>query len=241
MKRFWTALKFLTIFPWPRPITAGPGEVARSTPFFPVVGFCLGLILAFLNQILDPYVASEILSVVLVTVMILITRATQLSGLGKTFDSLNPDGNRRDTIQPTGNNRVGFLGFLAVLIVIAFKVRAIEVMGEVRSQGLLLAPVLGHWAMTILAYGSKSTRKEIDDIAVAEVQGRHILLATAVTLALVAIFSGRQGLWIALWISFLTILIRTYLHRRQGGLTRNSLGAASELNEALALVLFASL
>ncbi len=240
MRSLLVALKFLTVFPWPRRFAPGPEEVARSTPFFPVVGGCLGFVLLLLNQLFDPYLASEILSVVLVTVMILITRASHLIGLGKTFDSLNSEPKPTTMIQTTDNNRVGFIGLLAVLMVVTLKIRAIEVMGEMRNQGLLLSPTLGHWAMTVLAYGSKSAQTEGNGILMEEVRGRHIVLATALTLALVYFFSGRQGLWIALWVSLSTILIRSYLNRRRGGLTRPSLGTANELNEALALVLFAS-
>ena len=83
MRSFWTALKFLTAFPWPRKLSPTAQEIGRSTPFFPLVGFGLGLILALLNRILEPYLESEILGVVLVVVLILATRAQELEAQGK--------------------------------------------------------------------------------------------------------------------------------------------------------------
>ncbi len=241
MRLLLIALRFLTIFPWPRGLAFGPEEVARSTPFFPIVGALIGLVLVLLNQLLDPYLASEVLSVALVTVLVLMTRAAPLTGLGKTFDALIQKGEAGTATDSLEDNRAGFAAVIAVLMVVMFKVRAIEVMGEARNQGLLLAPTLGCWAMSVLAYGSHSAQTEQKGMAMEEVKGRHIAMATVLTVALVIFFSGREGLWITLWVSLSTILIRAYLYRRQGGLTRHSLGMASDLNETLALVLFASL
>ena len=239
MRSFWTAFKFLTVFPWPRNGAPSPREIGQSTPFFPLVGFCLGLILALLNRILEPYLESEILGVVLVVVLILATRAQQLEGLGGTFDAIGSgayrEGNGRSGDHP------GIFGILAVVVVVMLKFRAIEVMGEVRGQGLLLAPVFGRWAMVILAYGSKSKQAEVGRSIAEQVGGRHLLWATILTLILVVLLSGRPGLWIALWVSLLTLVAGLYLHRRFGGLNGDNLGAVGEIGETFAMVLFASL
>ena len=240
MRSFLTALKFLTAIPWPKQIPTTPEEIGRSTPFFPVVGLCLGLILVLLDWLLEPYLASEILSVVLVTALILMTRAIHLHGLGETFEQLGAKG--REVIPKTmGDNHLRLIGLLAVLVVIAFKFRTIEVIGEMRSQGLLLAPVLARWAMVVLAYGSKSLHEAMDRTKVEHVRGWHLLVATVLTLGLVVPFAGRLGLWIALWVSLFTLLSRKYLHHRLGSVTWDNFGAVGETSEALALVLFASL
>lgn len=240
MGSFWTALKLLTIFPWPKADTGSVEKIGRSAPFFPVVGFCLGLILVLLNKLLEPYLASEILSVVLVTSLILMTRALHLDGLGDTFDGLGAKGGREDAFKAIGDSRIGIFGLLAVLVVIVLKFRAIEVMGEARNQGLLLAPVLGRWAMVVLAYGSESAHEGLGQIMVEHVRGRHLFIATAMTLTFVVVLTGRLGLWIALWISVFTLLSRNFLHRRLGGVTGDTFGAVGEMAETFALVFFAS-
>ncbi|MGH7770951.1 MAG: adenosylcobinamide-GDP ribazoletransferase [Candidatus Binatia bacterium] len=239
MRSFLTALKFLTAIPWPKQIPTTPEEISRSTLFFPLVGLCLGLILVLLDWLLEPYLASEILSVVLVAALIIMTRAIHLHGLGETFEQLAKG---RELIpKAMGDNYLRLIGLLAVLVVIAFKFRTIEVIGEMRSQGLLLAPVLARWAMVVLAYGSESPHERIGGTMVEHVRGWHLLVATVLTLALVVLFAGRSGLWIALWVSFFTLLSRKYLHHRLSGVTWDAFGAVGEMSEALALVLFASL
>ncbi len=241
MRSFLAALRFLTGFPWLTSFTITPGEIGKSALFFPLVGFCLGLILVFFNWFLDPYLASEIISVLLVALLILMTRGTHLDGLKNSFDELGLERERGQVSMAMREGRVGILGVLAVLVMVALKFRAIEVMGDARSEGLLLAPVLGRWAMVVLAYGSESRDQRAGQLMAEYVRGAHLLLATATALLLVTVFAGRMGLWIALWVSLLTLLSRSYLHRRFGGLAVDHLGAVEEIGETLSLVLFASL
>jgi adenosylcobinamide-GDP ribazoletransferase len=221
-------------------VIAAPEEIGRSTPFFPLVGFFLGLILVFFNQLLEPFLASEILSVVIVTLLILMTRALHLDGLGDTFDGLGAKGGRENALKAMRDSHIGVFGLLAVLIVVVLKFRAIEVMEETRAQGLLLAPVFGRWAMVVLAYPAVSAREGLGRIMVEYVRGHHLFSATAVTLVLVFAFSGIVGLLIAIGILLFTLFSRFYLYRRLGGVTGDTFGAVGELTETLSLVVFAS-
>lgn len=236
MRSFTVALKFLTFFPWPRRLLLSH-EVGRSSPFFPVVGFFVGLVLVLLNRLLEPYLESEILGIVLVAILVMVTRAQHLQGLKGTFDEMGfragKEGGRSSAAE--------VFGFLAVVVAFLLKSRAIEVMGEVRSQGLLLAPVLGCWSVVILAYSSPPEAEEKIAAVLDGVRGSHLFWATAVTLPLVIVFSGRVGLWITLSVSLLALAAGSYLRRRHGGVTGNGFGAIAELSEALAMVLFASL
>jgi len=240
MRAFLTALKFLTVFPWPREFPTTQGAIGRSAPLFPVVGLCLGLVLVLLNRLLDPHLDPGILSALLVTLLILMTRALHMDGLGDTFDGLGAKGDRETALKAMADSRTGIFGLLAVVVVIVFKLRAIEVLGDGRDQALLLAPVLGRWAMVILAFGSESAREGMGRIMVDHVQGRHVLLATALTLLLIIPLAGRTGLLIALSISLFTLISRRVLHRRLGGVTGDTFGAVGELSETTALVIFAS-
>jgi len=236
MHLFWTAFKFLATFPSPRRVATTPQEIGRSAPFFPLVGLCLGLVLVLLNQILEPYLESEILGVVLVSFLILLTRAQHLEGLRESFDRIGSGGGG----EGVASNRIGISGILAVMVVIMLKFRAIEVMGEVRSQGLLLAPVLSRWSMVILAYGFQSVQDGMGRILMEQVGGRHLLAATTIALILVILMGGRPGLWIALWVSILTLSGGWHLHRLTGGVRGDDVGAVVEICEAFVLVLFAS-
>ena len=214
-----------------------PQEIGRSTPFFPLVGFCLGFILVLLNRILEHYLESEILGVVLVSFLILLTRAQHLEGLRETFDGIGSRGGAGGM----ASNRIGIFGILAVVVVVMLKFRAIEVMGEVRDQGLILAPVLSRWSMVILAYSSRLDRERSGQILQGQVRGSQLLWATTLALAIAIFVAGRVGLWIALWVSLLALGAGLYFRRRLAGESWDHLGAIAEIGEAFAMVLFASL
>ena len=52
---------------------------------------------------------------------------------------------------------------------------------------------------------------------------------------------GRKGLWIGLALSIMTLLVRSFLHRRHAVLSHDNFGAVIELDEMLCLILLASL
>jgi adenosylcobinamide-GDP ribazoletransferase len=240
MRSLLAAFQFLTVFPVPGTVTATPEEIGRSSPFFPLVGFFLGLILVLFNQLLEPYLTPAILSVVIVTLLILMTRALHLDGLGDTFDGLGAKNGRENALRAMRDSCIGVFGLLAVLIIVMLKIRAVEGMDETRDQALLLAPVFGRWAMVVLAYRAVSAREGLGRIMVGNVRGHHLLVASIVTLVLAFGFSGKVGLWIAGGILLFTLFSRFYLHRRLGGVTGDTFGAVGELTETFALVVFAA-
>lgn len=240
MLSFLQALKFLTAAPWPRSRETAPQELAESAAFFPLVGFLLGLALFLLDRLLDPYLASEILSVVLVMALIFATGAGPVADLASTWDRLAPR-NRESLSSSRIGQGLGLFGLLAVLVVIALKFRAIEVMGEARAPGLLLAPAMGRWAMVVLGCGSSAAGEGESEINVEGVKGKQLILATGLLLCGVFLIARRVGLWVALWVSLLALGSRHFLHRRMGGVAEKNLGAVAEMSEALALVLFATL
>jgi adenosylcobinamide-GDP ribazoletransferase len=236
MRSFFIALKFLTLFPLPAGALR-PREIGRASGFFPAAGFIVGLILVVLNRLLEPYLASELLGMILVVVLICLTAGRQLKGLKASFDEI---GFHAGAGQGMGG-RAEIFGFLAVVVVFLLKSRAIEVMGESRTQGLLLAPVLGCWSMVILAYGSRVKTDGESETALDAVRGIYLFWATAVTLPLMVFFSGVVGLWIALWVSLLALSLGSFVRRRRQRLHQSHLGAVAEMSEALAMVLYATL
>ena len=226
--------KFLTLYGRFDTARIKPQQIGKSASLFPLVGLLLGLVLVLLNSALEPYLESEILGVALTAMLIFMTGAIHLEGAQKTFDTL-AGGSSSD------NKSNGVYGLIALLLIVLFKVRAAEVVGETRNLSLLLAPVFARWSLVIFFYGSGSATDDFARVIAERVRGWHLLITTAATLVFATYLVGRTGLWIGLWLSLLALGIRTYLHRRHGGITRNDCGALIELTETLSFVLFASL
>ncbi|HEY7317335.1 MAG TPA: adenosylcobinamide-GDP ribazoletransferase [Candidatus Binatia bacterium] len=236
MKSVLEAFKFLSFISRFDRARVDSRQLKASIPYFPLVGIVLGLVLVLANRLLDPRIESEILGVLLVAILALLTGAIHYEGLQNTFDALSL---KISTLEQIGRNHA--FGVLAIVFVVLFKVRALEVTGEARNLGLLLTPLLARWAAVIFLYGSSSAAEGAAKILADHVRAWHIALTTVVTLALAAWLVGRIALWIGLCLSLFALLSRSYLRRRNGYIASDNVGAIIELSEMLSFVLFASL
>ena len=235
MQRFVSAAKYLTI--WGR-FTATPpssGAIGAASVCFPVIGFALGLVLAFSNYALAPYLPTEILSITLIMVLILLTGGLHLEDLYLTFaarDPKNRSGDYRET---------GAIGAIALVMVLLFKAAALDSIDQKVTVSLLLAPLLARWTLLVFIFGYEERCEEMAKPVAQQLKLWYLLLATAGTLALTSYWLGRRGLWIALVLSALSLLTRNLFYRVRGMITSHEFGAMIELAETLSLTLLASI
>ena len=234
MKGIFAALQFLTVARRYRKAAMSPSEVASGISYFPLVGLGFGLLLAGLNYVLERYLESEILGTVHVTMLIIMTGAVHLEETQKSFDLLSA----RSRLERASESPRGIYGLLAVLLVVLFKIRAIEVIGETRSLNLLITPALARWAPLMLVYGGSA---QSNSARIAEqLKSWQFVIITALTLTAAGYFLGIAGLWVGLCLSSLALFTRLYVTRSRGGFDQDDLGLLIELGESLSFVLFAS-
>ena len=235
MQSLSAAFKYLTIWGCVNSTEPTPEAIGAAAVYFPLVGLLLGLLLALLNYGLGLYLESQLLSIFLIAFLLMATGAVHCEGLKKSFDAFGPD--------PTGaaNSRENIVGFVAILLVVLFKIRSVDVLDDKIALSLLLTPALARWALVTFIYGYHDRCDEIARRIAENVRFWHLLATTSATLGLAVYLLGRKGLWIGLSLSLLALLARSLLHRRHAVLTHNNFGAVIELSEMLTLALLASL
>lgn len=216
-----------------------PNEVGRSAIFFPVVGLLLGLILVLVNFLLLAFASAGLLSVILVTLLAFMTRGLHLDGLGDTFDGLGAGGDRERVLSVMDDSHIGVFGLIAIVLVLFFKIHALESMDVDRWRALLVAPILGRWGMVLLAYRSTAAKTGLGSNLIDHLQTQHFLLATLLTLLLVAAIFRGNGVVMMAWVAVFTIVSKSYFHRRLDGVTGDVFGAVGELSETSVMVLLA--
>ena len=239
MNAFFAALQFLTLFPRPGWMQHSPNEVGRSAFFFPVVGLLLGLILVLVNFLLLAFASAGLLSVILVTLLAFMTRGLHLDGLGDTVDGLGAGGDRNHILSVMDDSHTGVFGLVAIVSVLLLKIHALESMDVDRWRALLVALILGRWAMVLLAYRAKAAKTGLGSNLIDHLQTKHFLLATLVTLLLVAVIFRGNGIFMMAWVAVFTTASTSYFHRRLGGVTGDTFGAVGELSETSVMVLLA--
>ena len=156
--------------------------------YFPVIGLALGLFLALINYLLAPYLAPEILSMLLITALVVLTGGNHLIALKNSFSA----GAVKTSAQKNDHGET--LGFIAIVLVLLFKAAAVDSMDEKLSFSLLLTPVLARWGVLIFVYGYQDRCDEILRPSAEQVKFWHLMLTTLGTLALG--FYGLGKRWI---------------------------------------------
>jgi adenosylcobinamide-GDP ribazoletransferase len=137
------------------------------------------------------------------------------------------------------DSRTGAFGVIAIVLVMVFKIRAIESMADQVWRALLCAPVLSRWAMVLLAYRSKSAKEGLGSMWIAHMAPKHFLFATVAAGILITEILQVAGLAMMIWVAAFTTAWKRYLHRRLGGVTGDTFGAVGELSEASVFFLLA--
>lgn len=239
MTSFFAALQFLTLCPWPKRLERSADEVGRAAIFFPVVGLALGLILLLIDLLLDRFAGAALSSVFLVAILVLLTRGLHLDGLGDTCDGLGAGGDRERMLSIMDDPHTGAFGLIAIVLLLFFKVHAIESMDGDRWRALLAAPVLGRWAMVLLGHRSQPAKQGLGSTLIDHLSAKHLFLATLITVLLVAAILHAAGIAIMAWVAVFTIASKAYFHRRLGGVTGDTFGAVGELSETSVLFFLA--
>ncbi len=239
MSSFFAALQFLTIFPWPKGRSRSADEAGRSVIFFPIIGFLLGLILVLVNRLLEPIASPGLLSVALVTILAFLTRGLHLDGLGDTVDGLGAGGDRERILRVMDDSHTGAFGVIAIVLLLFFKIHAIEMLDTERWRALLAAPILGRWAMVLLGYRSHAAKSGLGSNLIDHLETKHVLFATFIALLLIAGILHGRGIAMMIWIAIFALVSRKYFHRRLGGVTGDTFGAIGELSETSVLVFLA--
>jgi adenosylcobinamide-GDP ribazoletransferase len=232
-----TAFQFLTTFPAVirRAFTAQ--ELGRAVGYFPVVGLALGGVLYGLEIGFGLIFPAQVVSVLILAIWLLLTRALHLDGFLDTCDGLFGGFTPERRLEIMRDSRVGAFGVAGGGLLLLAKYAALVSLPHL--SGLLLAPVMGRWVLSIAIFAypyarEKGLGRDMKD----NVGWLQVILATVVAFLAALLFAGWMGL-IAIAISGIILWLgASFILRRIPGLTGDSYGALCELTELAVLLLF---
>ena len=234
-----TAFQFLTIFPAiiRRAFTAQ--ELGRAVGYFPLVGLALGGILYGLEVGLSLIFPAQVVAVIILAAWLLLTRALHFDGFLDTCDGLFGGFTPERRLEIMRDSRVGAFGVAGGGLLLLAKYTSIVSLSHL--SGLLLAPVLGRWALSIAIFAypyarEKGLGRDMKD----NVRWVQVILATGVAVLVAWLFAGWTGLLAFVIAGFVLWLGADFILRRIPGLTGDSYGALCELVELAVLLFFTS-
>jgi len=230
MKNLISAIQFLTILPVGKTETFDPKGMLV---FFPIVGMMLGLMLSGADLIFSRlwHESGSVLDVVLLAVL---TGALHIDGLADTADGLYGNRTRERRLEIMKDSRIGAMGLVAVVCVLAVKWGGILSLNEHRQLLLIIIPAYSRAGMLLgfrfLEYGRP------EGGTAHAFFGNGIKLSAYAGLLIpvtISFFAGWRGLWLnAVFIGTAAVILLFY-KKRMGCITGDMLGAMCEVTESL--------
>lgn len=233
---FLTALHFLTIIPAGVRREIGARELGRAVGFFPLVGLVLGGVLNLTAWGFALLFPPHLTAVLVLALWVLLTGALHLDGFLDACDGLFGGRTPEARLRIMRDERVGAFALAGGVLLLLAKYAALSTPGF-PWQSLLLAPVLGRWAMSLAVVAFPYARAEGTGRAMKDHAGpREVLLAGGVALGVALWVAGWEG--VAVWglTGIVTWLSARFTLRRIPGLTGDIYGAMCEVVEVGVLV-----
>ena len=184
-----TAFQFLTTFPAVIRRSFTARELGHAVGFFPLVGLALGGILYGLASGLHLIFPPPVVAVFILAAWLLLTRALHFDGFLDTCDGLFGGFTPERRLEIMRDSRVGAFGVAGGELLLLAKYAAIISLPHL--TGLLLAPVLGRWVLSIAIFAypyarEKGLGRDMKD----NVRWPQVILATTITVLAAWFFAG---------------------------------------------------
>jgi adenosylcobinamide-GDP ribazoletransferase len=197
-------------------------------------------VLVGVNWLIAPWIVRPLCDALLITVVTLITGALHLDGLADVCDGLAARGSRERFLAIMKDSQVGAIGAVGLVLGLLLKWQAlVAVPVELKWQALLLFPALARFGQVLTLTGARHARQ--DGLGAAFVEGSSktaLLLAFTTVAAAAYCLLDFRGIAALAAVCLLTSAGRLFFQRKLGGLTGDTIGCLSELNEILVLTVF---
>ena len=233
MKPLLAAIRFLTIVPIPGDWGTSEEDLARSVPWFPVVGLLLGAIAAAAAWGLSLVAPSMLIAAALVVVLLSFSGCLHTDGLADTADGLLSSRPRERMLEIMKDSHTGAMGVIAIVCVLLLKFASLASLPAERLwPAVLLMPLAGRCMIVVhralLPYARPSGLANIFYRRQARWAG---LWAVAVLAAVAWYVLGSRGLIVCAACMVVTLAFSAYVYRKIGGATGDTFGAVCEIIE----------
>jgi adenosylcobinamide-GDP ribazoletransferase len=235
------ALRFLTIIPIPGMPPMAEQNIARAIPLFPLAGAVIGALLVGLGLACSVLWDTWVRSVMIVVGWGIVTSGLHLDGLSDTFDAVMSWRTRERKLEIMKDSRIGAMGALALMAVLALKVTWLHATGDGWARAVWLAPALGRWADTYGIFRFPPARagglgREFQ----AQARRGDFAIATTIAVGLAIILAGPRGLLALAFVWGISRGLARWWTRDLGGLTGDTYGALCEIAEVVVLATLAA-
>ena len=237
LKPMIAAIQFLTVLPLGPKGTYAPRAMVG---WFPIVGLLLGTLLACFDGVVARLWSPPAAAVLDMILLIFLTGALHLDGLGDTADGLYGQRPKEKALSIMKDSRIGAMALVAVVATLALKWGGLTGVAQDRFLVLMLIPAYARGAMLFgirgLPYGRQDEGTGYDLFATPLSPGDFTGLIVVVGLSALL---GWRAVLLNLAFILLVVMILAYYRRKIGCVTGDMLGAMTEFIEGALFFLMA--
>ncbi|HWZ43333.1 MAG TPA: adenosylcobinamide-GDP ribazoletransferase [Candidatus Saccharimonadales bacterium] len=250
--RLFAAVLFLTRIPIPGYRPDAPPNLGRATVFFPIVGLGIGALqwgfargVTWIAERITIYSGrhyafpSLLLALLVMALGVAITGALHLDGLADMADGFGGGRTRDDVLRIMRDHAIGSYGAIALILVLAVKTASVYLLIEQKLTFpyLLAAPLLARCAIVPIAFLLPYARAGEGGLGtLMEGVGLFQMLVSTVIALGVTLWTGGWRGGVCMIACVLATLWNIRISRRRiQGMTGDTLGANTEICEALVL------
>jgi adenosylcobinamide-GDP ribazoletransferase len=231
---FFTAVQYLTTLPVPAREIFGPDDLAKSLPFFPLVGLLVAAGGLGLNFILARYASRAVVVVLILIYTVIITGALHEDGLGDAADGFGGGWGKERILTIMRDSRIGNYGAIAISLSLLGRFVFLSELAPGKFAGYFVAgQVLSRWTTLPLSFCLPSARPgsgQGTQIA-RKVSWAALISGTLLALAITAAVLKYGSIWAGLSAVFVSAITGIYYRKRIGGITGDCFGATMQLAE----------
>ncbi len=232
---FLTALRFLTIIPLGD--SRKSTELSKAMPFFPAVGFLIGLASLAVFSIAEKFLPAGAAVLVLMASPIFLSAGLHLDGFTDFCDGFFGGRGKEGILRIMKDSRIGTWGAVGLFLLLMAKFELLQDL-PMRPKIFLLALSASRWSQVMFSFFLSYARPEggLGESVAGKVSADQAVGATVFLLPVV-FWVGLAGLWILAGLAAFLFLLRLFFKQKLGGVTGDVLGAGSELSELFIFLL----
>lgn len=236
MKNFLLALQFLTIIPV-RISEIKEEDFGRSLSYFPVIGMLIGLLLVLISSVFN-FLPSSVVAVLILIALAVITGGIHLDGFADTCDGFYGNRPKEEILRIMRDSHIGAMGVIGIVCLLLLKFTILTGLPkEVLWKALIIMVVFARWVQSLACFVSNYARQDGKAKRFIEYSDQKGVIAGGLfTLAVFLLLIGLKGLVLFVISLSLIFLFINYTKRKIGGMTGDTIGATSEIAEALILL-----
>ena len=234
LRSFFTAVQFLTRLPVPARETFGPDDLAKSFPFFPLVGLLVAAGGLGLHFVLARHASMPVVVVLILIYTVVITGGLHEDALGDAADGFGGGWDKEKILSIMRDSRIGSYGAIAISLSLLSRFVFLSELAPEKFAGYFVAgQVLSRWTALPLSCWLPPARPGSGQgtMVARKTSWAALISGTVLALAITGALLKYESVWAGLSAVFVTAVTGLYYRKRIGGITGDCFGATIQLAE----------